>query len=177
MFGFFTTQVTKGELRSNLTYLQNLQKKGKEVRENKRLNLGSNVTVYREITEKYRNAIKGDVIGFEESVVKGSIEMKPYKGTWETQISFPETPFLEKFNYKTDKYNYPKKWCIPSGKNTTFTFRHITVQIHESKYYTPDYFDYMYSNCTIYDCGDVYLLSEVLRNKLGTYTFVIEKTK
>lgn len=179
MFGFFTTQVTKGELRTNLKYLQDLQKKGKEVIEKKILNLGHNCAVYREITKKSSNGkFKGEIIGFEVSVVKGSVEMNPYKDGWQIHIFFPETPFLGAYNHKANgkrNYNYPKTWTISSNKSTKFTYRHRAIQISETcQYYGPEYYDYIYSNCKIYDCGNVYLLV-TNENLFSEYRYVIEK--
>lgn len=178
MFGFFTTQVSKGELHSNMKYLQDLLKRGKEVKDKKIPNLGSDLTMYREITKEYKNAIKGDVIGFEESLVRGNAELKPYRSGWEIHISFPQQPFLEHYEVMTNKYNYPKKWAIPHNRDKKFTYRHLPIQIIDRKYSEPsDYYDSIHSNCRIYDCGVAYLLVGGHGDSLEEYTFVIEKTK
>jgi len=175
MLGLFSSAPSKSELKRNYKYLEKLIRKGREVGYREELNIGSQCTMYRKITQHAPNGYKPKHLGYEESIVDGNAVIKPceFEG-FQIHISFSKVPFLEKYRdglFK--KRNYPLYWSFLTVYNTEFkyNFNDIVYKDHNGSPLLQKW------NCRVYDCGDVYVINHGASEMKENIMVVIKKAK
>ena len=175
MLGIMSSAPSKSELKRNYKYLEKLIQTGREVAYREELHVGSQCTMYRKITQHAANSYSPKILGYEESIVDGNAVIKPceFEGS-QIHISFSKVPFLRKYkDGMFKKKNYPSRWSFLNVYDTEFKYNNDTI-VYKDHTGSPLRQKW---NCTVYDCGDVYVLNHGASEMKESIMVVIKKAK